>query len=106
MVSLDRGPAEQQAYVNGREDERAESKVIRPGGHLNAQTVHRIREAAASWELLWSIWNKFGPSPDGAVERDMRSAESRLRDAIRVLDVIASRRDRIDPEGGIPGRTL
>lgn len=58
---------------------------MRPGGHLNAATVKRVREAAASWELLWSIWNQFGASPDGAVERDMIAAEDRLRAATAAL---------------------
>lgn len=49
---------------------------------MRVSAVKRISEAASSWVMLWSIWNQFGPSPDGAVERDMSSAEDRLRKAI------------------------
>lgn len=55
---------------------------MRPGHQLDASAVKRIQEASSSWLLLWEIWNQFGQSPDGAVERDMRAAEDRLRDAI------------------------
>jgi hypothetical protein len=58
---------------------------MRPGGHLLAADVKRIAEAANSWITLWSIWNQFGASADGAVERDMRSAESRLKDAMSAI---------------------
>jgi hypothetical protein len=58
---------------------------MRPGGHLPASTVKRIAEAANSWLTLWSIWNHFGASPDGAVERDMLAAEQRLDLAVKTL---------------------
>ena len=58
---------------------------MRPGGHLDAGVVKRVKEAASSWEMLWMIHNQFGPSPDGAVERDMIAAEDRLRTAISLL---------------------
>lgn len=59
---------------------------MRPSGQANAGTMQRVHEAAGSWLVLWQIWNQFGPSPDGAVERDMRNAETRLREAFAALD--------------------
>jgi hypothetical protein len=59
---------------------------MRPGNHLSAAAVRRVQEAASSWLLLWQIWNQFGPSTDGAVERDMLGAEARLQDAIDTLE--------------------
>lgn len=56
-----------------------------PGGQLPRGAVQRIAEAAGGWMLLAEIWQRFGPSTDGAVERDMRSAEDRLRRAIADL---------------------
>lgn len=58
---------------------------MRPGGQLPAGTVLRIAEAANGWLLLREIWQRFGPSTDGAVERDMLGAEARLHDAIKDL---------------------
>lgn len=53
--------------------------------YLPVHSVQRIQEAANSWLTLNMIWQKFGESPDGAVERDMHGAEQRLRDAIAAL---------------------
>lgn len=44
-------------------------------------TVQKISEAAQSWLLLRAIESQFGDQ-DGAVGRDMRAAEERLRSAI------------------------
>ncbi len=54
----------------------------RPGGHLPIAAVKRVQEAANSWLLLNAIYQQFGPSPDGAVERDMLDAENRLRRSV------------------------
>lgn len=56
-----------------------------PENQMPAGTVQRIAEAANGWCMLHGIWQKFGPSTDGAVERDMRGAEDRLRSAISDL---------------------
>ena len=58
---------------------------MRSGGHLDTSAVMRVKEAADSWQGLWVIWNQFGASPDGAVERDMLAAEQRLKAAIGSL---------------------
>lgn len=59
---------------------------MRPGGHLSAASVKRIQEAASSWLMLWEIWNQFGASADGAVERDMHAAENRLSEAVYSIE--------------------
>jgi len=69
---------------------------MRPGGQLPASAVQRIAEAAQSWMTLCAIWQQFGPSPDGAVERDMLSAEHRLREAIHALPPSAAKADYIE----------
>ena len=45
-------------------------------------SVRRIQGAANSWLFLNEIYQQFRPSQDGAVERDMRAAEMRLKTAI------------------------
>lgn len=67
--------------------------TTRPGGHLPAAAVTRVSEAAQSWLLLSAIHQQFGPSQDGAVERDMLEAERRLREAIRSLPGSAAKED-------------
>lgn len=58
-----------------------------PTGQLPWAIVDGIEKAAASWLMLWGVWRSFGGSPDGAVERDLRAAEERLRSAIAALPV-------------------
>lgn len=48
-------------------------------------TIRRIAEATGSWMTLNAIYQQFGSSPDGAVERDMLAAEDRLTAACRAL---------------------
>lgn len=45
---------------------------------MNEVSVEFVAKAAGSWLALNAIRKKFGASPDGAVERDIAAAESRL----------------------------
>jgi hypothetical protein len=52
---------------------------------IKEATIRRIAEATQSWLLLDRIRFQFGPSPDGAVERDLQNAEERIRKAVDEL---------------------
>lgn len=52
--------------------------------HVPTVIMQRIAEASQSWMLLRAIEQQFGDQ-DGCVGRDMRSAETRLRNAIAEL---------------------